>query len=222
MPNTETPNTDRSEGASSGQRREAPISQIDERGVLADQQLVARCLAGEVKAWEELYHQCHRALLASIKVLLGRGECDLNLVDEIAARVWYGLVAENGKLLARFDAQRGCRLTTFLATIARSEAKGHFRTERRRRNREAIASRSESDAHNLGKEPAFGAMEEFLSSVTMEEFIKTLTPRERGFFTGFLLASPSESDSSLLSPLSIRQLRHRVHQKLRRFLSDRS
>ena len=51
--------------------------------------LVDRCLLGEVAAWEEIYRQCHDPLCAAIKSLLGPGFHDPNLVDDIAARVWY-------------------------------------------------------------------------------------------------------------------------------------
>ena len=75
----------------------------------ADRQLVDRCLAGEVAAWEEFYAQCHDPLCTAIRIMLGRPHGDPNLVDEIASRVWYALVANDGKLLGRYspDLARG-------------------------------------------------------------------------------------------------------------------
>lgn len=69
----------------------------------ADRQLVDRCLAGEVAAWEEFYAQCHDPLCTAIRIMLGRPHGDPNLVDEIASRVWYALVANDGKLLGRYS-----------------------------------------------------------------------------------------------------------------------
>ena len=46
-----------------------------------------------------LYAQCHEPLLLSIRIMLGPRNTDANLVDEIAARVWYALVANDGELL---------------------------------------------------------------------------------------------------------------------------
>ena len=75
-------------------------------GLCADGLLAKRCLAGEVAAWEELYAQCHEPLLISIRIMLGPQSADASLVDEIAARVWYALVANDGKLLSRYKPSR--------------------------------------------------------------------------------------------------------------------
>ena len=195
---------------------------IDLSGVEEDRKLIGRCLAGDVKAWEELYCRCHPALLSSIRVLLGRGNCDQNLVDEIAARVWYALVAKDGRLLSRYDAERGCRLITFLAVIARSQAKVLFRAERRRRVREKAASRSESDRQNQGKERCYDTVDELLSSAAMCEFIETLTPSEKGFLAASLVKATPQDEDTPPSAKSVRQLRHRVREKLRKFLGERS
>ena len=68
--------------------------------------LAKRCLSGEVAAWEELYAQCHEPLLVSIRIMLGPQSADATLVDEIAARVWYALVANDGELLSRYKPSR--------------------------------------------------------------------------------------------------------------------
>ena len=115
---------------------------VDLSGVEEDRELIGRCLAGEVKAWEELYCRSHPALLSSVKVLLGGGGCDLNLVDEITAGVWYALIENDGRLLARYDPRRGARLITFLRTVAKTEVCRHFRREGRRQRREQIALRA--------------------------------------------------------------------------------
>ena len=83
-------------------------------GVEEDRALVDRCLEGDPGAWEELYRHCHPLLLSYIKILLGGGASDPNLVDEISARVWYALIEKGGRLLARYDSRRGARLITFL------------------------------------------------------------------------------------------------------------
>ncbi|NQU20241.1 MAG: hypothetical protein HQ567_03090 [Candidatus Nealsonbacteria bacterium] len=209
-------NTDSPRGNTGSLERE-----IDLEGVEQDRKLIARCLAGDVKAWEDLYCRCHPALLSSIKILLGQGNSDANLVDEIAARVWYALVAEDGRLLARYDAERGCRLITFLAAIAKSQAKVLFRAERRRRIREQAASRSESDRQNRGKEPSYSTVDELLSSATMCEFLETLTPSEKGFLASSLEKAQPKGECPPPQGRSVRQLRHRVREKLRKFLSER-
>ena len=110
---------------------------LDMSGAQADRALIDRCIAGEVAAWEDIYRQCHDPLCGSIKALLGPGFHDPNLVDDIAARVWYALVKNDGELLDRFDPCRDLRLGVFFRGLARVELMQHFRAERRRITREA-------------------------------------------------------------------------------------
>lgn len=90
----------------------------DHDGAIADLHLVDRCLNGEVAAWEELYAQCHEPLCTAIRSKLRQGITDPNLVDEMAARVWYAVVKNDGELLSRYDPERGGRVITFLRAIA--------------------------------------------------------------------------------------------------------
>src|SRR5207245_1541003 len=75
-----------------------------------DGRLIDRCLAGDVSVWSEIYHEFHDPLLVSIRRYLNRAGQDSNLVEEIAARVWYALIKNGFQLLAKFDVSRGCRL----------------------------------------------------------------------------------------------------------------
>ena len=175
-----------------------------------DRLLVDRCLAAEPEAWTELYERFHRGLMASIQLMFGPRQLDADVVEEIAARVWYAIVANRGALLSRFDPDRNCRLSTYLAAIARSEARGLFRSERRRRRRETIASRPnwESD---------FAA--EQYTQAEIDEFLKTLTPREREFCAEVLLLGDEESEGQF-SQTNAWKLRSRIHGKLRRYLDE--
>jgi len=172
-----------------------------------DQELVQRCLTGDVAAWENLYAQCHGPLLALVKGLLC--SADAELVDEIAARVWYALVANDGALLLRFDPTRGTRLVTFLRAIARDEATRHFRTEVRRKERETVAARQKSADMESEAVPHF----------LMEEFLTTLSPGDRSFCLEHVLA-PAPQDGVL--PASRRpavwQQTRRLYKKLQAFL----
>jgi hypothetical protein len=186
----------------------SPESDENVAGARADGRLAERCLAGEVAAWEELYGQCHEPLLLSIKIMLGKQSSDANLVDEIAARVWYALVANDGELLARYDCERGARLITFLRALAKDQSAQHFRTEVRRRNRELLAMRErQQQQKNLGQPVG-----------SLSEFLCTLTPHERVFCSDYLLAEPSGVVKEPYSSASIWQLSHRVYRKLLRFL----
>ena len=70
-----------------------------------------RCLAAELAAWEELYAKCQGPLCTAIRDILPRkySSSDPNLVDEIAARIWYTLVKNDGEILAK--------LTTFIRDL---------------------------------------------------------------------------------------------------------
>ncbi len=86
-------------------------------------------------------------MLRSIEHILGSDHADPNLVDELAARVWYALVADDGKVLAKFDARRGARLGTFLRCLAKDVTIRHFRSEYRRRRRERVAGKRQPVKH---------------------------------------------------------------------------
>jgi hypothetical protein len=184
----------------------------DEAGLEADHRLAERCVAGDVAAWEEYYAQCHKPLCVSIRVMLGHTLNDPNLVDEIAARVWYALVANDGALLTRYTPKRGARLTTFMRAVAKDEICRHFRTEIRRRERElsALRERPRRNATDLG--PAVSGLKEFLV---------TLSPREQSFCCEVLLAEPPAGPEEPRSTANIWQLTHRVYQKLLQFLGRR-
>lgn len=183
-------------------------------GVRADAALVERCRAGEVAAWSEIYAQCHDSLLAAIKIMLGPQNGDLDLVDELAARVWYSLVANDGALLRKYNPKRSVRVITFLAALAKDQIMRYFRGERRRQKLEIEAS------HENAKCDTGRAIE---PDASLSEFLLTLTPKERGFADQYLLAAagPEEGvpDSGCGFSLSnIWQLTGRVRRKLLSFL----
>jgi DNA-directed RNA polymerase specialized sigma24 family protein len=178
-------------------------------GAAEDRRLVEQCLAGDEAAWDELYRRHHPILLRIIKALLFSKTGRADLVEEIAARVWFSLVSENGRRLGLYDAGQGCRLITFLAAMARNEILQHIRAERRRRIREQFASQPESVSPLLN---------DWQGKNLVEEFVKTLTPREREFFRSNLLNISSDAPNFTTS--NSWQLKHRVHRKLKFFIRD--
>jgi DNA-directed RNA polymerase specialized sigma24 family protein len=179
-----------------------------------DKALVDRCLGGDSAAWAALYDQFHEAMLRAIRALLGRNATRHDVVDEIAARVWFAVIDHDGRLLRRFDGERGYRLSTFLSGLAKNEISRHYRTERRRNVRETQVclsqSGSTSDAH--------------VNSVTglttaVSDFLATLTPRERQYCLEVLLANGEQIDD-VYSDANRWQLNHRVRSKLSLFLNN--
>ena len=195
---------------------EAAGDQIDEAGIRADRELVDRCLAGEVGAWEELYEQCHRRLLVSIEIMLGPKGRDPDLVDELAARVWYALVANDEELLTRYEPQREARVISFIRSLAKDTVSRYFRSERRRRKRERVAARREPQ-HRVSahKRPVD----------SLGTFLDTLTGRQRAFCDDHLLAPPADGGESVQQPTSAenaRKLSHRIRKRLLRFIDHDS
>ncbi|RIK80371.1 MAG: hypothetical protein DCC68_11100 [Planctomycetota bacterium] len=195
----------------------------------ADRRLIDRALAKEPGAWDDLYYRCHQPLLAAIRAIIGSRRLDPNLVDELAARVWYAVVRDDAKLLDRFDPGRGCSLTTYLALLAKDEASRLFRSEKRRRKRETAVATSDK------KLPAKSAPATGATQITLAEFAATLTPAERTFYEEIVVSdSPAETsvngESSTPKPspnghpngrsqANEWQLNHRVRRKLERFLT---
>ncbi len=180
-------------------------------GPISDRLLVDRCLAGDPEAWDEIYRAFHPGLVGTIRALLGReaaGQGDL--VEEIAARVWHLVIDRGRHLLAAFDAERGCRLVTYLGALADTEILQFIRAERRQRARDVQAGRSLVDH---GENSAWSLAAE------MREFLATLSPSERRFCEEYLLSTNGDADRDGYSATNVWQLRHRVRRKLERFIS---
>jgi DNA-directed RNA polymerase specialized sigma24 family protein len=173
----------------------------------ADGLLAQRCIAGEVSAWEELYHKCHDPLRVSIRIQLGRSGSDSQLVDEMAARVWYALVDRDGLQLTKYKSSRGS-LMTFIRLIARKEVSHYFRSEQRR-------LKNELAGFTRGNREAFVQRGESISTM-LAEFMTSLTPREREFCYEYLQISSDDRRSTRetnYSPANIWQLTRRIYKK---------
>lgn len=181
--------------------------------VQRDGQLIHRCLAGDVSAWSEIYREFHDSLLVSIRRYLNRAGQDANLVEEIAARVWYALIKNGFELLAKFDVSRGCRLSTYLSVVAKNETRVLFRSERRRRSREQLASKPDITDENLIESHQL---------MSDGEFLVTLSQAERAYFLDVLVASPTDREAAEQSYSTENnwQLRHRIRRKLELYISE--
>ena len=179
----------------------------------ADYRLAQRCVRGEVAAWNEIYTRYHDRLCRSIRIMLG-SLSDANLVDEIAARVWYALVVDDGKLLERYTPARKASLITFMRILARGEINRHIRSEVRRRQRERTVSRQTVTVGAATHEAIAGSISDFLA---------TLTPREQKFCNEFLLESPENDpiealDRVRVSSPNVWQQTRRLYLKMQDFL----
>lgn len=182
--------------------------------VWADQHLVQRCLANEQEGWEQLYRQCHPRLVVRIGFLLGPEGNNNDLVDEIAARVWYALVRDGGRLLIRFDPERHSLLDGYLMGLARIEILRHARAERRRRS---VEFQGGCQLLAETRIPDWEAL------AMLREFASVLTPGEQEFLHRSLRAREGKEGDAHplgLSAASTWQRRHRIKLKLRQFFND--
>ena len=175
-----------------------------------DQTLVDRCRAGDDAAWAEVHARCHMHLVKQIRYTLGDRARDPNLVEEIAARVWFGLVADDGYLLQRFEPGKGNGLSKYLAAIARFEVLRHQRGEFRRRRREQETQAARQSARD---DRRFAEM-----TLDVQDFLPKLTPREKEFFFRVLLGNKNKGEELQISAPNAWQLRHRIRRKLLAFL----
>ena len=176
-----------------------------------EQALIEQCLGGNRAAWNQFFTRYHPVLLQAVQsALAGRGS-DRELIEEIAARVWYSLTNDDGRTLARFDARRRRRLASYLFAIARNAVYHYFRDERRRQGRERSARR-EGEPRQYGREAASG-------NLLLEEFESQLSPRERQFLRWQLLRAEESPGAEDLSPSNVWQLNHRIRAKLAAFVS---
>ena len=182
--------------------------------VNGDRQIVDRCLAGDKQAWERLYRTYHPRLRRAIQLLLGAEASDVHVIDEIAARVWYALLQNDGRLLGTYDADRQSALDSFLMGLARIEILRYTRAERRRHQHEMRSGRRRLDEQRVS---------EWQLATMMDEFVSTLTPGQRDFMERFLTAPAGNKPDSPVEDLSgncIRVRRHRIRRKLNDFLEE--
>jgi len=174
-----------------------------------EEHLVERCLRGEDTAWETMFRLYHPRLVSIIKALM-HGEGALEQAEEIAAVVWSSLCSEAYTRLRQYDPQTG-PLLGYLASMARSEIQRGRRSKWRRYCRECMAARKEATSDEIGR------------GLIMQEFLTTLTRREREFCLSDLLKQSKPTVRSEVSLANGWQLRSRVLKKFRiYFLQENS
>ena len=170
--------------------------------------LIAKCLQGDNTAWEAMFRANHPRLVLIIKSMI-QDKSGTEQAEEVAAAVWCSLCKEAYSRLRRYDAKAGGFLS-YLVWIARREIWRKRRAEQRRHRRECRVARSEATLD----EPDRG--------LAMEEFLDTLTRREREFCMSGLMNLPERTASMQISPTCKWQLRSRVLKKFEtHFLTEK-
>ena len=144
----------------------------------------------------------------SIRRRLRARAVQLELIDEIASRVWCELVSDNGRALEEFDPARGS-LSTYLSLLGREHAHRLLKKRRRRSEREVRLGRRDPVDRSTPLGP---------TRLMMQEFSAGLTLRERRYLRIHLLKASDGCHAMPLSLQNIWQMKHRILQKFLRFL----
>jgi hypothetical protein len=169
-----------------------------------EERLVAGCLRREERAWETMFRLYHPRLVSIIGALIQHGEGAIEQAEEIAAVVWSSLCCDAEAPLGHYDAQGG-RLLGHLTRLARRELWRGRRSDRSRIYRECKAARLEATVDDIS------------GGLDIQDFLATLTRREREFFFTHLMRQSTHTVPSDLSSTNGWQLRCRVLKKFRRF-----
>jgi DNA-directed RNA polymerase specialized sigma24 family protein len=169
--------------------------------------LVERCLRGDETAWDLLFNMYHPRLVSIIRSLT-RGGYLAAQPEEIAAEVWCTLCHGANARLRHFNPRMG-RLIDYLAGIARRELWNLRRAERNRRFRENRVARREAMLDHVER------------SLIVQEFLDTLTHREREFCLCDLMKQPGPRRHAECSQVNGRQLRCRVLKKFQAYCNHR-
>jgi hypothetical protein len=180
-----------------------PSHQESEEGLI-----VARCLRGEYTAWETMFHHYHPRLVSIIKVEMNC-QCSTEQAEEIAASVWCSLCSEAYSRLRRYDPHAG-RLLAYLAGLARREIWKKRREEQHRRSRESRAARMEATTDEAGR------------GLIVQEFLDTLSRREREFCLSDLMKQSRHPGRSDVSSTNRWKLRSRILKKCQTFILEDS
>jgi hypothetical protein len=168
--------------------------------------LVKDCVSGDAAAWQKLFREYHPRFVFIIQSLL-RGGSGAEHAEEIAAAVWFSLCNEGYSQLSQYDPQAG-RLLGYLAYLARREIWRVRRSEQSRHSRECSAARKEAIRDEVDRGLAFN------------EFLATLTCREREFCLSQLLPQTECAAPARFSITNEWQLRSRVRKKLQIYIIE--
>ena len=168
-----------------------------------EQELIEGCLRRDPSAWQSLFQSYHPRLLLLIKLMLGT-KSDTEQAEEIASAVWLALCGEGYSRLRQYESRTG-RLLTYLAVLARREIWRARRSERSRMLRESRVARNEATRDEVSR------------GLDLNEFLTTLTRREREFCLHELLEPHHSGDAPSFSATNGWQLRCRILKKFRAY-----
>jgi DNA-directed RNA polymerase specialized sigma24 family protein len=171
----------------------------------ADWPLVAQCLTGDKAAWHRLYVGHYRLLAGQVRWMLER---DAGVAAEVAHDVLVSLWLNDCRRLRAFDPARG-RLRTYLFVLARQAVW----LVRRSRVRRLAAVLPPEDLETICVPAAPW-------DDSVEEFLATLSERNRAFFRWQYLDGPDAPCPEQFAPANVRKRRQRLRACFMAFLAE--
>ncbi|MDR3621117.1 MAG: hypothetical protein P4L85_17325 [Paludisphaera borealis] len=182
--------------------REASVGPVSDSRA-EEARLLEGCLRGENDAWKAVFKNYHPKLVAYIEVISQGGSGEQ--AEEVAAAVWCALWCGASTHFDRYDPQAG-GLLNYFKSLARGEIWRRRRSERSRRFRECKAARNESTRDEVGR------------GLVLQEFLATLTPREREFCMSILTSVSEFGGREEVSTCNEWKIRSRVMKKFRTYM----
>ena len=176
---------------------------IDRAAAQREYELVQCCLTGDQEAWHLLFADQQPRLLAKVRQLHGPMNRNDDLAEEVAARVWSAVLADDCHMLRAYDPRRA-RLSTFLGRRAFFEMLMIFRAHTRRLYHETHYKRGHHEAVTMP----------LPLNLVWQELDKRLTDSERSYLNNCLLRCSISSQSAD----SLRLLHDCVHFKVLAYL----
>jgi DNA-directed RNA polymerase specialized sigma24 family protein len=165
--------------------------------------LLQGCRQGDDASWRQLFAVYQESVRRRIAWLLRDHGRDRNVVDEIAAQVWYRLVV--GRLLGLYDPRRAC-FRAFLFGYIRQEVRRRYRPRRSRPIR-VIPLGGLDLADPAGDVCPLGLM--------LNELLSALSPRLREFTLQQVGGPAQASGRPAPSPANARQMEVRIRRHVR-------
>lgn len=195
--------------AETGLHREDPPSatEASQERNRALKLLIGAAAAGDVPAFEALYHSTASWLLGRVRRIAGPGHAE-DVLAEVFLQVW--------RSLPLYDASRGEPLA-WLATIARSRALDRVRSEIRSHGGQfdASADAAVEESHDAGPEQLLATAE---SASLLQISMAALSPKERLVLGMAYFRDCTQSEIASLTGLplgSVKSLMVRSQRKLR-------
>lgn len=167
-----------------------------------EQSLCRRAIAGDQRAWSELFHRYHPGLVEDVAAKLGSRRRDGQLVDELASTVWENFASRG---VRAYDPARG-PLRVYLKVLAGREV------QRRQGHADPVQLRGLPSDFWVPCE-----REQPMDPILLTDLLSVLRPRLQRFCREELLGEPPQTTHRPYSPAYLKKMRHEVRIALRAY-----